>query len=361
LLEKNVTEPQFFFMEKNARDLMPTPKINPFDFMAKSRDVVQVPAHMVPAFNVWKAFEEGKSRRFLINTWGGLGDQICAEPAIRWATKNFPKCEISISSRTPSIFSHLKFHEVFDTRDEKSFPKWNDFLVFQTIVEPEHILWQFASHMLTHCVDFPALSMWRMTLPIAEKEIVLPDFEMTEQIRSALSERERTIVFHPGRHWPSKTFPKTWWDSQIKAFQARGFKVCLIGAHVDENVGYVDVDATDCIDLRDRLSIPEFVSLLKNCAYLFSNDSSPIHAAAAGDAFIGFVASVKHPDYIKHWRKGQWAWKTKNFERDGAWNHVDQNPAQKDEIKIESLPPGLMDALLPNPEEVAAYYAAVRG
>jgi hypothetical protein len=342
-------------------DLMPTPRINPLGHMAESKDVIQVPAHMIPAFNVWKAFEEGKNRKFLINTWGGLGDQICSEPAIRYALKNFNKCEISLASRTPSIFSHLSFKETFDTREPENFPVWNDYLVFQTIVNPDYLIWQFASHMLTHCVDFPALCMWRATLPIADKEIILPDFEMTEQVRSALNEKEKTIVLHPGRHWPSKTFPESWWNSQIKAFQDRGFKICLIGAKVDENVGYADVDATGCIDLRDKLSIPEYVSILKNCAYLFSNDSSPIHAAAAGDAFIGFVASVKHPDYITHWRKGQWGYKTKSFELDGPWNHIDQNPVQKNEVKIEKLPDGLMEKLLPNPEDVAAFYAGLRG
>jgi len=348
-------------MKNTKLDLMPTPKINPLDAGGLSKDTVNVPAHMIPAWLVWKAFEEGKSRNFLINTWGGLGDQICAEPAIRWALKAFNKTDISLASRTPSLFSHLKFKDVFDTREPTAVPNWNDYLVFQTIVPPDFLTWQFTSHMLTHAVDFVSLCMWRAQLPVADKEIQLPDFELTDQVKSALADKQNTIVFHPGRHWPSKTFPKLFWDSQIKAFQRKGFRVALIGAHVDENVGYVDVDSTDCIDLRDKLEIPEFVSILKNCAYVFSNDSSPIHAAAAGNAFIGFVASVKHPDYIKHWRKGQWAWNTKNFELDGAWNHTNQNPAQKDEVKIESLPPGLMDALLPNPEDVADYYAKVRG
>lgn len=339
---------------------MPTPKINPLGFQGTTNDTVMVPAHMIPAWQVWKAHSEGKGQNFLINTWGGLGDQICAEPAIRWGVNTFKNTKISLASRTPSLFSHLKFEQVFDTRDIENYPKWDDYLIFQTIVDPNYLIWQFASHMMTNGVDFPSLCMWRSTLPIKDKEIQLPDFEITEQIAPALQDKKNTIVFHPGKHWPSKTFPKSFYDAQIKAFQKKGFKVCLIGAHVDENVGYVDVDPTDCIDLRDKLSIPEFVALLKNTGFLFSNDSSPIHAAAAGDAFIGFVASVKHPDYIKHWRKGQFGWNCKNFERDGAWNHIDHNPSQTKEVKIETLPDGLTEKLLPSVDEVAEYYVGVR-
>ena len=62
---------------------------------------VVLPARMVPSFNVKEAFDRKVERKFLINTWGGLGDQVCAEPAIRYALKAFPKCEISLASRQP--------------------------------------------------------------------------------------------------------------------------------------------------------------------------------------------------------------------------------------------------------------------
>src|SRR5690606_12119970 len=125
---------------------------------------------------------------FLINTWGGLGDQVCAEPAIRFALKAFPKCRISIASEHPALFEHLELAEVFDTK--KQMPDWDNYLVFRTIEPPSHLLWEFASHMLTHCVDFPSICMWRLQLPNAEKEIQLPDFPVTENslIASALSE-----------------------------------------------------------------------------------------------------------------------------------------------------------------------------
>jgi hypothetical protein len=324
---------------------------------------VVLPARMVPSFNVKEAFDRGVERKFLINTWGGLGDQVCAEPAIRYALKAFPKCEISLATRQPDLFTHLNFKEVFDTR--KVNPVHDHYMVFQSIVTPDHLLWEFISHMISHCVDFPSICMFRCQLPNADKEIQLPDYPVENPLVGQVLELgKKALIIHAGKHWPSKTFPKDYWDEQVRAFQREGFQTVLIGKEGFEvgsgNVGFVDVSPEGSIDLRNQLSMRDLVCLLKNSHYLFSNDSAPIHIAAAGDAFIGFVASCKHPDYITHWRKGQFGYKTKNFGLDGAWNHFDHSPVQDQEVKAEELPVGLMEKILPAPHEVASLYRKLR-
>ena len=72
------------------KDIQISPKINP---LSNNADIYQgpkaiLPAFNIPSFNVQRAFEAGVKRKFLINTWGGLGDQICAEPAMRFAFKD---------------------------------------------------------------------------------------------------------------------------------------------------------------------------------------------------------------------------------------------------------------------------------
>jgi hypothetical protein len=293
-----------------------------------------------------------------------LGDQVCAEPAIRFALRTFSKCKISLASKQPDLFTHLKFEEVFDTR--KVLPVHENYLTFQSIVPPTHLLWEFLSHMISHCVDFPSICMFRCQLPNSEKEIQLPDYPIqNSDVARVVNLKDRAVVIHAGRHWPSKTFPKSYWDEQIEAFKRKGFEVVLIGKEGFEvgsgNVGFVDVNPDGCIDLRNQLSMRDLIALLKNVKFLFSNDSAPIHIAASGDAFIGFVATCKHPDYITHWRKGEFGYKTKNFGRDGVWNHIDYSPAQEEEVKAEDLPAGLMEKILPNPEDVASFYANLRG
>lgn len=346
-------------MNHKMQDQMASPKINPLAVPSlQGVPRVVAPARIFPSFRVNEAFERGVANKFLINTWGGLGDQICAEPAIRFGLKAFKKCEVSLSSTLPSLFSHLNFKEVFDTRKVK--PVLDNYLVFETITPPDTLLWEFCSHMLTHPVDFVSICMWRCQLPIAEREITMPDFPLTAEIMPALADVDNTVVIHAGKHWESKTFPKEWWTQVVRYFRDAGFTVVLIGHKVDANVGYVAIEGDGCIDLRDKLSIPEFVALLKNSKYVFSNDSAPIHAAASGDAFIGFVASCKHPDFLMHYRKGVFGYRAKNFGLDGIWNHIDYSPAQEEKVEAESLPPGLMDRILPQPQDVADFYRQLK-
>jgi hypothetical protein len=336
-------------------DLMPTPKINPFDSRNHRNVVASVPAQFIPSYNIGEAFKAGTANSFMVNSWGGLGDQICAEPAIRFGMRTFKGVSWHLAGRCPSIYSHLKWDSVTDTRKKE--PDWNSHLVFQTIVSPDHLMWEFFSHLLVQAVDYASMCMFRMALPVADKEIQLPDFKTgNADVERVLALRHSSVVIHAGKSWPSKTFPKAWWDEVVKALTAKNFTPVLVGASVKGDVGFVDVDPAGCIDLRDRLSIPEFIELLKGCKLLLSNDSSPIHAAAAGDAFIGMIATCKHPDFITHWRQGKFGYKTKNFGLDGAWNYDNYSPAQEEGSFCDNLPAGVMEKILPEPARIAAEY-----
>lgn len=342
-------------------DLMPTPKVNPFDSRKVPAITAQVAAEMIPSFNFQKAVDAGIGQRFLINTWGGLGDQICAEPAIRFGMKNFRGVEWHLASRCPSLYKHLSWASVTDTRVSE--PAWGEYNNFQTVTAPDHMIWEYMSHALMHCVDYSALCMFRMMLPNADKEIQLPDFKTENDLVNLITgpAKKTFVVVHAGRHWPSKTFPKAWWDEVVGKLKRCGFKPVLIGATVTKDIGYVDVDPTDCVDLRDRLTIPEFIELLKGCSFLLSNDSSPIHAAAAGHAFIGMLASCKHPDFLTHWRLGRFGFRTKNLSKDGAWNHLDYSPVRiGDDLQIEHLPVALMEKILPTADFVAYNFTVAR-
>lgn len=320
-------------------------------------DDIVMPAMMIPGWKTFYAKSRGVLDNILIKAWGGLGDVICAEPAIRYAKKLFPNCSISLATHHPQLFSHLEFDQVFDMN--KAMPIWENYFVFDTIYPPEHLVWQFMSHMLTHPVDFSSLCMWRMQLPIAEREIQLPKHPMSAQVFSALNAKN-AIPLHFGQHWASKTFPIEWCEALKEEFINAGFTPILIGKD-DRNghhggTGYVPVKSIGCIDLRDKLDLGSFVAILQNAKWIFSNDSSPIHAAASGDAYIGFVASCKHPDFLMHWRKGQFGWRTANFGLDGAWNHIDHGPNATETIEVERLPEGLMEKILPEPSSIVAKY-----
>lgn len=326
-----------------------------------ARDMVQIPAMFLPSFRSMVAVQNKVEKNILFRTWGGIGDQICAEPTLRYALKIFKDCKVSLASEAPELFSHLKFHEVIDLKKVR--PIYDNYLTFETITPPDdsNLVWQFFSHLLTNCVDFPSLCALRMQLPITEKNIILPDCGYKPDFSL-----EDTVVIHAGKHWATKTFPKDWWDAVITDIIEQGKTPILIGANSDDNRGTVDVDATSCIDLRNKLSLLETISLLKQSKVLLTNDSSPLHMAVDSDCWIGYVATCKHPDMITHWRKprafdfsdpteNQWGWRMVNFGKGGIWDIVDMTPNTDKKVEVEFIEEDILRSWLPDPQKFAEW------
>lgn len=316
-----------------------------------------IPLRQIPRARTTIATSMGVETNIIFKTWGGLGDQICAEPTLRFAADRFPKdgCNVSLASEHPELFEHIKFTNVFDLKECQ--PNYDKYFPFETIQPPNTLVWQFFGHMLVNCVDFPSQCALRMQLPIAEKEIHLSskkpdDSKFTPEELEVLA--KPYICVHPGRHWQSKTYPKWFWDRHLKRMISAGKVPVIIGANTDDNRGTVDIDPTGCVDLRNRLSIAESVWLLQHAAVLTTNDSAPLHMAASGDAWIGYVATCKHPDLITHWRHGQWSWKMQNHGKGGIWEVTPYCPNKMSTYEVENVGDKLLE-WLPNPEEFAEW------
>jgi len=319
-----------------------------------------IPSLLVPSFRTAYAVQQGIEKNILMVTWGGLGDQICAEPTLRFALKTFKDCSVSLASECPQLFEHLPFKKVYNLKREQ--PVWEDYFPFQTIRPPTDLTWEFMSHMITNCVDFPSLCAFRCQLPIADRVVTLePPQEIMDKIYGEyLHQINYPIVIHAGRHWPSKTFPKVWWDKVISNLVDQNVTPILIGADTDDNRGTVDVETKGCLDLRNKLSILESIALLNFSQVLLTNDSSPLHMAVSGNTWIGFVATCKHPDYIMHWRRDtnglpQWAWRMENLGLGGIWETIDYCPNRENAVTAEKVPEDLLSSWLPPPEKFAGW------
>lgn len=326
----------------------------------KLSDRVTIPMAMHPLFRVEKAIQDGVEKNLLFRVWGGIGDMVCTEPTLRYALKMFKGCNISLACEAPELFTHLKFHKVFDLRTEK--PLYENYLLFDTITPPDdsNMVWLFFSHMLTNCVDFPSMCALRLQLPVAEKEIQLLGKEPNDLPDAIRFAALNGVAVHPGRHWQSKTFPKHFWDTILAGLKARKITPIIIGGDADDNRGTVNVETDDCIDLRGKLTLPESVWLLQKAAVLLTNDSAPLHMAASGKAHIGYLATCKHYDLITHWRNGQWQWREKNFSKGGIWDTVDFCPNKGEKVEAEFVDPELLKSWLPDPYSMSDWAADMR-
>lgn len=323
---------------------------------------MMVPARFVPSFRVVYAEERGKRENILFRMHGGLGDVICAEPAVRYAMKHFKGLTFSLATVYPGLFQHLKFDNIY-TEANVADLNLDSYLMYENTDTSNELAAEFVCHTLMHGIDYASLYMWRMLLPRAERQIMLVPTQ--EEIRKASEflDPVRDVVLHPGKTWASRTMPKGWWDKVIKAVQARGFRPVLIGGQVDLGFGpngtarasTVDVDTNGCLDLRSQLSVMETVALLQQANVLVSNDSSPVHMATTGSAWIGFLSTVKHPDHLYTYRNGTWAWRMQDLARGGLYEDLDACPNKKSAIKVDQI--DIQDLLrwLPDPGAVARW------
>lgn len=321
------------------------------------------PGPQFPSFRIEDAVARGAKDKWCFYCWGGLGDRVCSEPTIRWALENLRFKDFAIATDNPELFDHIDCKKFKIGKDGNCPPgnswRFDDWYTVWTILPPDTLQWEFFSHCMTQAVDYVSLSCLRMQLPVAAREIRLPDFYNEETDEELPRFFKNKVVLHPGKHWPSKTFPASWWLDVCTAIAARGITPIIIGQQVDANVGYVAFDAPPtCMDWRNTLSLPELVKTLKATRCLISNDSSPIHIAAAGEAFIGVIATCKHPDYIGHWRHGEWQWRFKNLSRSGLYDTYQVSPfieGGKTEITVEAIDPVFLAECLPEPSAVADF------
>lgn len=297
----------------------------------------------VPAIRIAQALGSKVNNDLLFIVGGGLGDRICAEPTVRYAIENFKDCKISIAMKDPELFHHLNFHKIYDFKT--NIPKEGQHLVLRTYPEDGTLINQFMTPSLTHSVDFASISALRRQLSITEREIKIRPFQ-TSRFEEFYKGTKQVLV-HPGKGWPSRTFPSDWWNRILIELRRLDFRPVLVGQDT------VEVDPTGCVDLRGNTTQNEFIWLCMNMQNVLSNDSSPIHAAAAGRANICFIPTCRDFSLLIHYREGELGKKTAAICKRAMWREFNTCPNHLEPTRVDLVPSGDINDYLPQPETIA--------
>jgi len=289
----------------------------------------------------WKNGDIDTRKHIYISVSGGLGDQICAEPAIRFLKNNLYKNdEIIIATHFPRIFQHLADENISVCEQGKADLKDDTpYFIAETLPGPDKPQWAIVSHLLCHTVDYSSIALMKRTLPLKDRQIKFQvDLKDISNLLDASGETDFSdyVVVHPGKHWETKTFPVEWWQAVIDGLVVKGQKVCVIGK--DERGdppdfkagarGTVDVDCSKVLDLRNKLDLGGLGALLSMAKTLVSNDSAPVHLAGAFDIEIVLIPSCKHPDHILPYRHETQLYKTKKMYKKLIIDEVESRPTQ---------------------------------
>lgn len=291
-------------------------------------------------------------RHILVDVQGGLGDQICAEPAIRYMINNvYPGDDVIVKTHFPRIFKHLNV-PVFE-HDDFVYKQDTPYYHIISLPGPETVMWSCVSNLLCHTVDYAAMALLRRTLPNKDKEIIL---KVTEEDINKVKEvignidLNNLILVHCGRHWQSKTFPTSWWQGVIDGIH-KEVQVCLIGKE-DDTRGTANVEVRDgMIDTRNLLDIGALFAIISMSKLVLSNDSAPIHIAGAFDTNIVLIPTCKHPDHLLPWRKGTQCYKTQSLYKRLTLDNCDSRPTCIHGSSAEFVVGNILD-YIPDPIQV---------
>jgi hypothetical protein len=288
-----------------------------------------------------------------VSVGGGIGDQVCAEPVIRYMCEHVYKGEnIRVKSDFPIFFKHLPVKIVTDVDIAKERVMY---FMTETMPVPETPLWQFVSHALCHTVDFSSISVLRRTLPDKDKQIRLDvTLDDISSLVSTVGIRSLTdlVLVHPGRGWASKTFPRSYWQGVINGLADEGLPVAVIGKEMSKEQGLVNLDLPkNVLDLRNLLELNDLIALISQARVLLSNDSAPIHIAGAFNNWIILIPTCKHPDHVLPYRYGSKAYKTVVLYKRLLADCINSSPTMVNGQTIDSVIGDIMD-YLPETEEV---------
>jgi len=258
----------------------------------------------------WQEPNRKYKQKVFVWSLGGIGDIVAAEPVIRYMRNiAYKDAEIWVMSKNYELYDHIKGIKLSEGYPEGEFDAVTEFNTHQL---PWEEFGKYVSFHFTHCVDWTSFHVLGRQLPDEDKQIQLSYHQKhLQEVLDICEYPESLVLVHPGIGWESKNFPLKYWQDIIDGLVADGQKVGIIGKRISDAHGVLEVDATDCIDFRDKLSLNGLVALISKAKTLVSNDSAPIHIAGAFENNIVLIPTCKHPDHILPFRHGNKNYKTK--------------------------------------------------
>ncbi len=106
------------------------------------------------------------------------------------------------------------------------------------------------------------------------------------------------IALHPWTSNPMKGLPLDWFQNVAEELNRRGRAVAWIG---EPGSGPRAEGLAPGLDLTGKIPLRLLPAALKRCALLISNDSGPVHAAAAVGTPVIVVAPESHRPTLERW------------------------------------------------------------
>jgi lipopolysaccharide heptosyltransferase I len=161
----------------------------------------------------------------------------------------------------------------------------------------------------THAVDWYLETLRFLNVPVhwnfkwmAVRASAAADVKRKWQTDSA-----RWIVLQPGARWENKRWPTAHYTELVRRLVATrpDFNFAVLGSQEDQEMGarVARADSQKCLDLTGKLSLPEMVEWIRLCELMITNDTGPMHVAAALDKPLVAIFGPTEPTRTGPYKK----------------------------------------------------------
>ena len=143
----------------------------------------------------------------------------------------------------------------------------------------------------THAVDWYLAVLPHLGVPVHGNFQWLPERPQiaAEMKRKWPGKTERRtpdwIAIQPGARWANKRWPVKYFTVLIRLLAAKfsGVRFAILGGEEDQPLGEIvsRADPERCLNLCGQTSLPEMVEWVRLCDLMITNDTGPMHVAAA--------------------------------------------------------------------------------
>jgi heptosyltransferase I len=142
----------------------------------------------------------------------------------------------------------------------------------------------------THAVDWYLAVLPKLGVPVHHHFAWLPErpqvaAEVKRKWPGGLVSTPHWIALQPGARWSTKRWPAENFAAVVRALAQKfpDARFAVLGAPEDKPAGEIvsRAEPQRCLNLCGQTSLPEMVEWLRRCRLLITNDTGPMHAAAA--------------------------------------------------------------------------------
>lgn len=283
---------------------------------------------------------------------GALGDCVSFEPVVRHlVTDVFAWQNIVVKTNFPEVYEHLKdFVHFIDSKGIK------DDGYFEINLMPPHDSDPVPQVSLNtmHPVDYAAINAFCGTLPLGKRTIKLP--------KGRECAYPYDVVLHPGISWPSKTFPRDWWQALANELVSLEIPFAVIGKDIDGGKwGAHKLDLGNygtC--LINKTSFKELCMVINASQILVTNDSAPLHIAGAYDNDVLLISTAKYPEHVAPYRHGSQWYKLHAFQGLAGVIEREIKPNLPNTIRFDTATPEEIENCLPRVDAVVERIKRIR-